>query len=243
MIYESIMVTILLMIIIFSKLCIDKKTYLKHLQKKNFSEQSLSSDKIFDICKARIKEGERLLCEYSGKRIHIVWAPSSKKPNASASIPFMIIFTGDWSFLADKKDASKAYLLHTIGHELAHKDNEPVYSFRSFSCNMKNHVREMRADFCGLSFAMNYFNDRDLIIQSKYEYKNIEHSYKKTDHPSDILRKKCMETYKRFSIAVIEEIVKAKEYSDVNERTGSSEYIERLERKCYNGHIFREGTF
>lgn len=206
---------------------------------------SASPNEIYDICRSCIKDGEKRVNEYAkGKRLFTIWNASTRKPNASAGLPFLIVFTGDWSFLADKSDASKAYLYSTIGHELAHKDNEPHYSCRKQSHNLKNHVREMRADFCGIAFALNYFKDRDFIIHSKFKYRtNMDDDLKKTDHPSNMLRKKCLEKHKHFGKAVIEDMVKAEEYCDINDITKSSEYIDKLEKECYMGRIFRKGTF
>ena len=221
------------------KIWIDKKRYIKQLDKRE--GLSLSSNEIYDVCKSYIKDGERHLKEYTnGKKIYTIWDPSTKKPNASAGLPFLIVFTGDWSFLADNSEASKAYLYSTIGHELAHKDHEPSYSCSNRTCNLKNHVREVRADFCGIAFAMKYFKDRDFIIKSKFKYRtNIDDKEKKTDHPSNTLRKYCLENHKEFNKVVIEDIVKAKEYCDLR----SKEYIDDLEQKCYKGRFFYKGSF
>lgn len=234
---------ILIIICIFPmKFWLDKKRYLKQLQKHNNS--SFSSKDVYNICKSRIKEGEVKLNEYAKcKIIRVIWDPSQNPPNASATFPFLIVLTGDWSFLADFSLASKAYLYSVLGHELAHKDKEPSYSFRKSTHNLKNHVREIRADFCGLSFAMNFFDDRNFIIQSKYKHKTNADNNNKTDHPSHKLRKMCLESHEKFNRSVIEDIVRAKEYCDINEQTKSADYIDWLEKECYKGVIFRKGIF
>lgn len=245
MIIELIKIIIFSCAFFFVKYCIDKYIFLRHLHSQHDLQSTLSHFDIFKNCKSLIKEGEIQLNKYAkNKKIRIVWDPTPKPPNASASIPFLIILTGDWSFLADSSPDSKAYLYSTLGHELAHKDKEPIYSFCEFSHNLKNHVREIRADFCGLSFAMNYFEDRNFIIQSKYKYKVINtNNNVKTDHPSHEVRKQCMEKFDHFSREVIEYIVNAKEYCDINETTQSEEYIDKLEKACYKGKIFLKDHF
>ena len=57
------------------------------------------------------------------------------------------------------------------------------------------------------------------------------------------MRKACLEKHKRFSIDVIKDIIEAKEYCDIGDKTISPEYINILEQKCYRGKIFRKGTF
>lgn len=237
------LIFILIIIVMFPlKFWIDKKRFLK--QKQHDYNSSISPSDAYTICKSRIREAEFELNKYAKrKKLRVIWDPSLKPPNASATFPFLIVFTGDWSFLADSSLSSKAYLYSTLGHELAHKDNEPSYSFRKSTHNLKNHVREIRADFCGLSFAMNYFEDRSFVIQSKYIYKTNADNDRKTDHPSHKLRKMCLESHKQFSRAVIEDIVRAEEYCDISDQTKSSDYIDWLEKECYKGFIFRKGTF
>lgn len=245
MIVELAYIIIMLCMFFSVKYWIDKRKYLKHLQVQHDYQSSLPPIEIYNICKSKIKEGELQLNRFAkNKTLRIIWDPTPKPPNASASFPFLIILTGDWSFLADSSLDSKAYLYSTLGHELAHKDNEPLYSFHKSTHNLKNHVREIRADFCGLSFAMNYFEDRNFIIQSKYKYKvNKDNCNTKTDHPSHKVRKQCMEKFDCFSRAVIEYIINQKEYCDINEKTNSVEYIGKLEEACYKGRIFRKGSF
>jgi hypothetical protein len=52
-----------------------------------------------------------------------------------------------------------------------------------------------------------------------------------------------MQKHLLFGREVIEDIVNAQEYCDINEITKSSEYIDRLEKSCYKGKIFRKGSF
>ncbi len=243
MVVELAYIIVMLCVFFPVKYWLDKRKYLKHLQEQHNHQFSLSPIEIYNICKSRIKEGELQLQKYAkNKTLHIVWDSTPKPPNASASIPFLIILTGDWSFLSDSSLDSKAYLYSTLGHELAHKDNEPLYSFRKSTHNLKNHVREIRADFCGLSFAMNFFDDRSFVIQSKYKTHTTDIN-SKTDHPSHKLRRMCLESHEQFNRDVIEDIVKAEEYCDITPQTKSSNYIDWLEKECYKGLIFRKGTF
>ena len=238
---DLIAVMIMAIIALPLKFYIDKCRYLKKLHE----IKGIESEQVYKDCKSQIKEVEIAVNQFAkSKKIHIIWVPSFKKLNASAGMPFLIVLTGDWSFLADKSKSALAYLYSTIGHELSHKDKEPCYSCSKFSHNLKNHVRETRADFCGVAFAMNFFEDRDFIIQNKFAYGlSNDNKDKKTDHPSNALRKACLEKHKRFSIDVIKDIIEAKEYCDIGDKTISAEYINILEQKCYRGKIFRKGTF
>lgn len=234
---------LIITIILFSIMhFIDKRSFIKQIRKKY---PDISPTEVINACKGNIKKGETHLRGFANNKLLFVkWVPSSKSPNASASIPFLIILSGDWSFLADSSPSSKAYLYVTLGHELAHKDHEPIYSLCKFTHNLKNHVREIRADFCGIAFAMNYFDNRDYIIQSRFKFKaNHISPDKKTDHPSNRFRKECLKKNRQFSRDVIEEIVSEEEYCDINANTKSKEYIDKLERACYKGKIYHKGSF
>ena len=161
MIYELIWVLIFTILLFSIMYFIEKKSFIKQLPK---DFPNMSSTEIIDTCKRNIKECETHLRQYANNKLLFVkWIPGSKSPNASATIPFLIILSGDWSLLVDSSPSSRAYLYATLGHELAHKDHEPMYSLSKCTHNLKNHVREIRADFCGIAFAMNYFDNRDYI--------------------------------------------------------------------------------
>ena len=141
-------------------------------------QKCLKKDKQKHIVYDKIEKCQEMLDKFlqknnAVKRYKIKWIPSNNAPNAHAASCKKIILTGDWSFLENdvicidnKKYETLDYLYLTVGHELGHKDSE---LFPSIFTNIQNYIREIRADFCGIEFAVFCQVERKLAIETKYD--------------------------------------------------------------------------
>lgn len=143
----------------------------------------------------------------------------NKYANASAFLFPFIILKNDWTFLCEDNEESISYLFLTIGHEIAHKDKEPGH----ISKNKKDryftqHVREIRADFYGVDFAVLCGFDRKTVINSKVKieekFNDAEAFNKYSDHPTAQLRYECLKEFSSFKPETIKYIAKEEHYTN-----------------------------
>lgn len=148
--------------------------------------------------------------------------------NGNALIRNVIIIKGDWTDLvfnsSDSKSALNPELLMLIGHELGHKDSEPLgFPFLRF----QNHIREVRADKCGLLLSMHMGIDEAIAISAKFPNLKTDEKDHFT-HPSDYHRKEMITKSISDAIDIIAE----------RNRIKSSRIIEYYKRHSMKGHIF-----
>lgn len=199
---------------------------------------------IIDKCKTEINQCQHDLREFSGntkiKIVYLRWRQTYKKINAYALLPGCICLSGDWLHLASPDSVisknARAALYSVVGHELGHKDHEPMFSLNKF----KNHIREIRCDFCGVKFATTYGYARDEAIYARYIYdgENITSPdvTEKLTHPSSQTRLYCLNNYPKFCTEIIDYIVNKELY--FNERV-----IQNLYKSVFRGKIFTKDDF
>lgn len=128
----------------------------------------------------------------------------------------------------------------TIGHELGHADNEPRI-LAPFPSTFRNHIREIRADYCGLVFAIRYLKKyhpdivitREQLVKLRYDY-SVEHTepkYREADftHPSLLKRYEVLSNNPVFNEKLIRDL--SKEY------TVSEKELTKLCKQAMNGRL------
>lgn len=112
--------------------------------------------------------------------------------NGNALIKNVIIIKGDWTDLVFNNvgytRSLNPELLMLIGHEIGHKDFEPLrFPFLPF----QNHIREVRADKCGLLLSIHMGIDEGTAIEAKFPNPEINEKDHFT-HPSNYHRKEMI---------------------------------------------------
>lgn len=151
---------------------------------------------------------------------------------------------GKWDDLnhPDPKIAldTQLFLLTTIGHELGHADNEPRI-LAPLPSMFRNHIREIRADYCGILFARRYLDKyhpsivktREELVKLRYDLsvEQTEPKFCEADftHPSLLKRYEILSNNPVFN----EKLIKAlsKEY------TVSEKELSKLCKQAMNGRI------
>ena len=147
-----------------------------------------------------------------------------------ASIPFFILITPSWFVKTASGDSVwQIALLHTLGHEIAHKAKEPHPCLGlTKQGRFRNWVREVRADFWGLNFVENYYHiSRPSIlkaVEKKTNY-NLEIAPRtgcgSKTHPSGPFRYTLLSENQSFNSQVVRCIAKELGYTN-------NSYIEQL---------------
>lgn len=165
------------------------------------------------------------------KDIPIVYLNTRGSINGLAhKIIKFIELKGDWSdLLSDDKqisEAAKMTLFYTIGHELGHLDQEPSILYPDNSIirlcsalvvkDFRSQIREIRADFCGVLFALNALNNlssintdnRQYIIETVFNYEIKKHGKDKesSTHPSFSKRELILTENLTFDQALVESL-------------------------------------
>ena len=166
----------------------------------------------------------------------VIYYIPDKIKNGNATLKGIIIVKGDWTDLINENKEiannklQELYML--IGHELGHKDNEPRCSLFS---KFQNHVREVRADYCGLFFAKYYGFKSDDIISIRFP-DNAPVGKDCLTHPSASHRKYYLTfngTNKAFSEEVIDEIAKTLNYKN-------NKKIKKLKKESFRGSLINQ---
>ena len=184
-----------------------------------------------DVVCTKISDCQKLLNNFLQekelkKKYRIIWEnqrnkEKKKAPNAHAAAFGRIVLTGDWTILNEESININGiqyrtidYLYLTVGHELGHKDSEPFVCLFS---NIQNYIREVRADFCGIQFAVYCGVERKVAIDTKYhlsEYYDKEYNASLSSinryldgHPSNLERKHYLDISDTFSENVVDAVI------------------------------------
>lgn len=164
------------------------------------------------------------------KIIVFAFSFSRESLNANSTLPGKILISPTWiKKLLDADPQWRVAFLETIGHELAHKMNEPnpIYWF-SKKARLTNWARECRADFYGVEFACKYLpsETRATVIQAmKKKYPASRRS--ECTHPSWTTRYKLLERHTHLEQAVFEKLRRMIRFRD-------KEYSQNLAQKAMN---------
>lgn len=201
--------------------------------KKISDELNLSIDQINKICENIKQEFQKynfkVECKWFGDN-------GEKKVNANSGIRISrkIYYKETWiNKLINKDEYWRIAFLHTIGHEIGHKDREPIGTIiYTNKGRFRNWVRECRADFYGIQFVeKEYGITKNKILKAiklKIDY-NAPDEYAKQKsylgHPSWNLRFKLLTEYMNFNEDVIRYIAKEAGITD-------EKYIKKVIRKA-----------
>jgi hypothetical protein len=197
------------------------------------SELNISVKRIKKICESISQSFEKY-----DVRVIFKWNvfDTTETLNACSGFRFSkgIYIKLTWIKKLMNKDVNwKIAFLHTIGHELGHKDREPFFSiFYTKKGRFRNWVRECRADFYGLQFVQEEYvltkNNVLKAIELKIDYNAPdEYAKQKSDftHPSWNLRFKLLSEYMNFNQDVIRCIAKEAGVTD-------EKYIKKMIKKA-----------
>ena len=202
---------------------------------------------MLELTEERIKEAIQELCQM---RIGIHFCFSKKQKDDPNAHCFKwtrwkhIKVYGDWSELEHTDQGivldTKLYLLTTIGHELGHADSEP-HILAPLPSKFRNHIREIRADYCGLIFAMRYLSKyhpdilttREELVKLRYDFsvKHTNPKYREANftHPSLLKRYMILSNNPVFNEELIRNLSKG--------YTVSEKELTKLCKQAMNGRL------
>lgn len=205
------------------------KSYLLKISSKAIVKTVCETKHLYEVFFKNIE----LLCRCEGVPVKIRtfdYGLSIKNLNANSLFPGLITVTPAWInkyFCND--DSWKIALFITIGHELAHKLNEPKIS-AGFGRKAKftNWSRECRADFYSMKFAEKYLPEvsKDQLIKAA-GLKFDMHKKASYTHPSGSFRYRLIRDYSSIEKSVFEEIANEVGFNDQN-------YIDEIAQKSIN---------
>ena len=208
----------------------------KAAEKTGASPQNVINE-INAICQgAKAKITNKGVHIWSIKSWHITGSRDMLNANAGFLWVPIICYTPSWISKVVSNDSKwKIAFLHTLGHEMGHRDHEPClrFWFPTKKTRFINHVREFRCDFYGMEFMKAEYPQytRDQIIKAKMEEtKELKRMGKDTakgcaSHPSWDLRIMLLESYESFDESVIRCIAETIGFDD-------QRYIERMTHKA-----------
>lgn len=172
-----------------------------------------------------IKQIEGRLLEFYGKKIPIFFKLNKEAPNGRSFKWFMkfISIYGNWFEIEspDKEVALQARLalLMDVGHELGHIDHEPRI-LAPLPSKFRNHIREIRADYCAIEFTMWYLEKYEIALKiDRVQLIEIRRNFLKrhtkakfqgesSTHPSIDYRCNILLEHSEFNESLIREIGK-----------------------------------
>ncbi|MEQ2782462.1 hypothetical protein AAAU52_04980 [Blautia hansenii] len=208
----KIIIICLVLVCFWYYLFLKKKKELKRIS----VELNISVEQINKICESILQEFKkydaRVICNWGG-------FDTTETLNVCSRLRFSkrIDIKSTWiKKLLDKKEYWEIAFLHTIGHELGHKDKEPIFSIlHTKKGRFRNWVRECRADFYGLQFVQKEYaftrNEVLKAIELKIDYNAPdEYAKQKSDfiHPNWNLRFQLLSDYRNFNQDAIRYIAK-----------------------------------
>lgn len=162
-----------------------------------------------------LKDTNNIL-ELNGNKIIFSFFESrfAHKLNASASIPFCLIFSMEWAaryVLFRDNETENAFLI-TVGHELTHKDNEFKPKGNKRDKNFIKRVNEVHADF-GAVQKMVHSSRKKLLSGIEYKKGLCKADIEDAAHPSWAKRKYYAENF-NFDQKLVKQIAKDMNYEN-----------------------------
>lgn len=210
-----------------------KNTRIKHFVEKSACEKRLSNEAVTKEFLSLCKEVEACCVRKSIKIWGIKpWHLSGEKEKLNANAGFswlpIISYTPSWISKVISDDPQwKVAFLHTMGHEMGHRNREPSPRY-SFTANPSpktcfvNYVRECRCDFYGMEFMKAeypQYTREEVILAKEKEAEDIERHNNGVErvsstHPTWTFRLELLRTYTCFDQAVIQRIAKETGFGD-----------------------------
>lgn len=208
-------------------------------RKMNLTKEQVIEDFCSICCDVKTRCKQKGIYLWGIKPWHLKGKKEKLNANAGLLWPPIISYTPSWISKVISEDPQwRIAFLHTMGHEIGHRDHEPKPRFSlaktpSAKTLFVNYVRECRCDFYGMEFMrIEYpqYTREDIILAKEKEANEIAKFADNTKgtnstHPNWSFRLDLLKTYNCFDKTVVERIATETHFTN-------QQYIDELIAKA-----------